>query len=566
MKLIKKIILLIGLTSLFFGQNAFADQNGQQNQSDDLRIIKIQLFGANSFYNKKCEKGREFVVIKNLSDHQVDLQNWKLSWETGELIINQSSILGVNQEAIFYNPYFVSDQECQIDQPLATERDFVDSFALKFKIPKIQAGRFNDEQGKIEISDSANNLIDSVSYGQSTGLNLEQGNDSIAAYATNGGLKFDDQGNLLRTGYNRIVDGINYQSLPQYQEPIVCEEGYLYDQTVDQCRLLKPKIIFSEIYNSTAKKNQFIEIYNLNSEEVDISGFKIVDNFNHQFLINETVLNSNQYLAWFAEQLNFSYQPQSVIELKLLSFDGETVIDQVKLSSVSTDRVQAFDGQKWDWSFTQTPNLKNQIVKQLDCKAGYYWNQDSESCLKKVVKKPVPISVSKPQPTGGMGSGSVLAVVAKSNVCAPGYEKGYTGKCVKKCGPGQYRSKTTNRCRNYQIAKVAKAKKTKTQVVSLAKNKATKAKTDCKEGYEIGFTGSCVKKCQPGFVRSKETNRCRKQQSSEQVIDDQILETAFEEIEDRSKFNWWKLINKPLFGGLVGAGGVLIYLRFANKK
>ena len=80
--------------------------------------------------------------------------------------------------------------------------------------------------------------------------------------------------------------------------------------------------------------------------------------------------------------------------------------------------------------------------------------------------------------------------------CKLGYEIGFTGTCVLQCQAGYQRHPETNRCR--QIA------------VTSGSSQTQPKPTACAAGYEIGFTGTCVTKCQPGYVRNPTTNRCRK--------------------------------------------------------
>lgn len=81
-------------------------------------------------------------------------------------------------------------------------------------------------------------------------------------------------------------------------------------------------------------------------------------------------------------------------------------------------------------------------------------------------------------------------------VCADGYEPGYTGTCVKKCENGYQRSPETNRCNKIQ----------------------TIGQKNCPEGYLLNpDTNRCnklaieeIKTCRAGYYLHPETNRCRK--------------------------------------------------------
>ncbi len=88
-------------------------------------------------------------------------------------------------------------------------------------------------------------------------------------------------------------------------------------------------------------------------------------------------------------------------------------------------------------------------------------------------------------------------------VCPQGYEpnKKWTGKrgqqlCVKECGFYQMRDPETNRCRNMQMVKTSNGEKKILEVP---------------EGYEFNEeTGRLRKKCLPGQYRDRTSNRCKK--------------------------------------------------------
>lgn len=91
-------------------------------------------------------------------------------------------------------------------------------------------------------------------------------------------------------------------------------------------------------------------------------------------------------------------------------------------------------------------------------------------------------------------------------VCPKGYEANtkWTGdkgqkQCIKKCDFYQYRDTTSNRCRNMTILE---------------------GRPMDSSGYEMNpLTGRMRKKCNPGYIRSEITGRCRK---------DRVLQDGYE--------------------------------------
>ncbi len=442
-----------------------------------------------------------------------------------------------------------------------------------------------------------------------TDLGLELKQDSLIKLLTEDNQPIDqfgyqynseiDQASLIPVGGDGDNWQVSYQPTPNqnnvYQALPNCPEGYIRNQS-EQCVLIKPLIEISEVNYASPKKNQFIELHNLGDQAVDLSDFLLVDNWNHSYQINDKVIAASEYLTLFYDQTKFDFDNQASNQLKLISFDQQTVIDQVELEPLSKDKTWIKIDEQWDWSFQPTPGLVNQSVKAKTCNSGYHWDNQLEKCRANTI--------------AGHGSGAQSDPNDQDEVddgvqsCQSGYEVGYTGTCVKKCGLGQYRSKTTNRCRNYQVIEATFAKAvTKTacqagyeigftgscvkkcgagqyrskttnrcrnyQLASASSTKTKQSKV-CQSGYEIGYTGTCVKKCKSGFVRNQETNRCRRQTAAELTNDNdnlaEIEQTVFVPPDSEPKLDWWKLVNNPLFGAIVGAGGVLIYTQLGPKK
>lgn len=192
----------------------------------------------------------------------------------------------------------------------------------------------------------------------------------------------------------------------------------------------------------------------------------------------------------------------------------------------------------------------------------------------------------------------------KTPTCADGYEIGFTGTCVKVCGPGYFRNPITNRCNKIQdeveeiktcpegywlnpdtnrcnkietpTVKTCPAgywlnpetnRCNKIQIASAlapcpvgyernpATNRCRKISNqqECDDGYEIGFTGTCVKTCAEGYERSPETNRCRKVVAfaSDADIDGAVSATADSETTNTVRLEWYHAV-------LVAGGGLAI--------
>ncbi len=333
-----------------------------------------------------------------------------------------------------------------------------------------------------------------------------------------------------------------------------CEEGYFTNQD-GSCRLIKPKIEISEINYASPKKNQFIELYNAGNITINLNGYTIKTNLNASYKITKDIkIKPGQYIAFFQQDTKINFNNQFQNTVSLISFDNNTIVDNQTFDSLSLDKTWAKSDSQWDWTFKGTPNLVNIISHKKECNSGYHWNEKLEKCSVNTIK-------NLKNNFAGMGGGKNTVKPEKSK-CKDGYEMGYTGTCVKKCGLGEYRSKDTNRCRKYSVI----ALKTKSKKVpNIKKTKQAKQKSKCKDGYEMGYTGTCVKECKTGYERNKDTNHCRKKPEKFTKLDKKILETAFKESKTKPKFNLLKLVDNPFFGALVGASVIYVYSKFGKK-
>ena len=91
--------------------------------------------------------------------------------------------------------------------------------------------------------------------------------------------------------------------------------------------------------------------------------------------------------------------------------------------------------------------------------------------------------------------------------CDDGYERNpKTGRCRIKCKDYQYRDHVSNRCR-----KSPSKEKSKSPSKEKSKSPSSTNKKPCPDGYERSLkSDNCLKKCGPGKYRSSKTSRCRK--------------------------------------------------------
>ncbi len=201
--------------------------------------------------------------------------------------------------------------------------------------------------------------------------------------------------------------------------------------------------------------NEFIELYNPNSHEVNITGYVlwVGPNFDKSYAVPDgTVLQPGQYVSFNNAILPFTLVNTSS-RAKLIAAAGN-VVSEVPLYT------DPLDGESWAsidgfWQFTNQPtpaaaNLASVYeddsvaigVTTTACPDGKYRNPLTNRCRNITT------------------DAAVLAACSEDQYRSPD-----TGRCRKlviagiatPCKDGQYRSEETNRCRNIATASVAPA-------------------------------------------------------------------------------------------------------------
>ncbi len=557
-------------------------QSGRLDDDLDLKLLDADN-NIIDYIKRSFDNNDNDTIILNLDDFsytELNRANQKLAY--GDLVLaNDCQGIELSEIAVYTDQPFIEFHNTNFESASLENCQLIvnqQSHALG-QIELAADGYFALLTDQIGLDLGQNSLVQLFSQ---NGEPIDQYGYNYNQQIDQASLSFID--NQWKLSYKITPNQANiWQQLPD------CQPGYGRDQN-QNCRLLKPALEISEVNYDSPKKRQFIEIHNLTNQSIDLTDFKIINNWHQEYLIADLSIEPNQYLALFYDQTKLDFDHQASNQINLISFDNQTVIDQQTFSPLSQDKSWVKIDGEWDWTFQPTPNLVNQLTKQQTCKAGYHWDLSLEKCRVNTIagqgsgqpnaNNQTPNEIQSCQvgyEIGYTGTcvkkcgpnqyrsketnrcrnyqviDATLASVVTKPSCQAGYEIGFSGTCVKKCGPNQYRSKTTNRCRNYQTVKTGPIKK--------------QSSNQCKSGYEIGYTGTCVKKCQAGFARSKQTNRCRKQAINQINSTDEkaIDSTGFEPPPDQPKIEWLKLVNNPLFGAIIGISGTLIYINFGKK-
>lgn len=182
-----------------------------------------------------------------------------------------------------------------------------------------------------------------------------------------------------------------------------------------QCRGLE----FSELltYYTTDKSEQFIELYNSSSSEINLSGCDISYK-NKTYPLSGIVSAGGYHVLYQSEQFSLTKNPKNPVTLTLIDADG-AILDELAYPNgqkKSTSFARTFDeagNETWRVTYAITPGAENVYQKFRTCEEGKTINEATGNCVKVT-------SVS-------------------SNTLAP-------------CPDGQYRNPLTNRCKKIDTA------------------------------------------------------------------------------------------------------------------
>ncbi|KKP32698.1 MAG: hypothetical protein UR22_C0008G0037 [Parcubacteria group bacterium GW2011_GWC2_32_10] len=126
-------------------------------------------------------------------------------------------------------------------------------------------------------------------------------------------------------------------------------------------------IIFNEILPSPEgpdEQNEFIELYNTNNFDVDLSEWKIMDKEGTSTtftILKDTKILANNFLIFKRPQTKISLNNTS--DTLNLFLPNDKIIDSVSFPKAITNQSYNKTGFGWAWSSTITPNSKN-IISQ----------------------------------------------------------------------------------------------------------------------------------------------------------------------------------------------------------
>lgn len=272
------------------------------------------------------------------------------------------------------------------------------------------------------------------------GIELKRGDEVLDAVCWTGAEGcYKDFKSKSMMSLVRNVESLEFEYVVDY-EPVHDASSYVmetaqeeegYGVVASQCR----KLTFSEIlsYYETTRTEQFIEMYNAESEQILLDGCKI--RYKNKEYILGGVVEAEGYFVYYPKEFSLTKNPTNSNTLEIVDTDG-TVVD--KLTYPNGQRkgtayaMIGYDGmgeEIWKVTYAPTPGAPNNYQEYKTCEAGKVINEATGNCVK------------------------VAAVTEK--ICKEGYYLNIlTGRCKKyetaaekTCKEGYYLNPETGRCR-----------------------------------------------------------------------------------------------------------------------
>jgi len=329
----------------------------------DVIITEIQTSGPES-----GTSNHEFIEFYNNSDNIVDLTDWQL------IYINSSGSESLLYE--FVEPLLFLPETFIMGKLVGAPLDFMTEEQFEFEYVKGTTGIAASEGG-LRLLDSNAELIDEVLW-TSAGSSADDiilslvGGLSAQRYILDGELVEDE---LLAKRF--IIEEPSPKSYYETETPHPDIDDETEEEVVNEIIEVTPKpvnnpaIYLNELLPDPASpqkdsEHEFIELYNPNSTNLDISGYRIVAKTTSQYsyeLPSGTNIPAKGY-----------YYVTSAISPIALSNSGATVslIDNLGKQIDSTAYVDSDSGNswakaggKWQWSISPTPGKGNIITSPV---------------------------------------------------------------------------------------------------------------------------------------------------------------------------------------------------------
>ena len=329
---------------------------------------------------------QEFVEIYNDSSTQVDISGWSMYYKsaTGNTWTKKATIL-----TRILNPgeFFVFNSGLLGD--------------ISF------SSTFSESGGNIQIRNNLGVAVDQFAWGSGNSALGKSASESSAGQSMY--RIFDFENKKMQNTDNNFEDfEITQSPTPSELPEVILPEAET--ETINYPGLELSELFPDPTDSQSDSNDEFIEIFNPNNQDVDLTGWKLKDESGTEYIIKNNFIPANERLAIFVidSKLTLNNTGDSV---QLINPNGE-VVDE------STNYGDAIEGLGWikingvwNWAESATPNLPNSAI--------YIEPQSSPSQAVKNVKKASKKAAVKKSSSSKPKTSKVKASSSKNNASAP---------------------------------------------------------------------------------------------------------------------------------------------------
>lgn len=383
-----KKILFITINSLFI---SFSGGIAIGDSSSTVVISEIAWMGT------KASSEDEWIELYNNTDAPVDLGGWVLKTADDSLNIK---LEGIIPSKVFYliernNDGAVKD----------ISADLIGNF-----------GRGLSNQGEtIQLYNSSNQIIDSIEAGGG----WFQGKTSPSYQAMERiDLGKSGEAENWKTNDGLNVRGVDAQNNPIQGNPTNSQANLspfpVSSPSIQPEHTITKNIFINEILpnpQGNDKEEEFIEIFNDNTEQTDLTDWYLEDASKSRYTISQkhfssTIVDPKSYFIIYRKQSNLSLNNSSGDSVSLFSPRDE-LIDSLIYGDAAKDQ-HSFglildsiaSGKKYEWSSTPTPGAANVINEIISLPAEKPETEEVKDIHNKTYSDQIIINEFLPDPVG----------------------------------------------------------------------------------------------------------------------------------------------------------------------
>ena len=260
--------------------------------------------------------------------------------------------------------------------------------------------------------------------------------------------------------------------------------------------------------------NEFIEIFNPNEIEVDLSNyiFYVGNDYSHFYSFPEgTYIEPRGYAEFSNDDINFTLL-NTTSNVRLFGIDNILIDESPPYIDPKDGLAWAFIDNSWQYTNQPTPGLEN-LASLVE--TGNILGAEDQKTVASSELEPCAANQYRSPETNRCR----LIVSSSSSTLTP-------------CKDGQYRSEETNRCRSI-VSDVA-------ELVACAEGQERNPDTNrCRSVAVASSEADGLKPCAEGQERNPETNRCRNVVSVIPVVDYAPEQTS---VKSDNNILWWSLV------------------------